>query len=323
MSTKKEEILRKFDEYAEKYDLVDNKIKQILKIDKREVYEKDDDVFYIIAGTTGSGKSNLAHHIHHLWTIGNPSMERVSLDAEEFPKKIRESLKEKDLNKRVSHFDEANVNKRDAMTGFNKDLLKLYFAIRGKRALHIWCNPSIDQLDKPFYEERINGIFYTFKKPLGRYIFIPRDNILEMIDNKIPLKKKYMESKGTNHAIIKNGFFKRYPQDQFKQEYDRIKEERGDYVLEWIMSKHGTEQTYHINKVKQVLGNINHKEFKTTLDKMKEQNLIDEDEIQGTILNQRFKQETINKIEEYLNQQKKEEREEVKEVDFWTSLNAC
>jgi len=292
-----------FKAYSAAYEGLDAKAKAVLYVDKREVSLKDDDAFHIISGRTNSGKSNLGHHIHDLWTCGRPSMRRVSLDKQEFPTKSANALREVEIPLRVSHYDEANVSRRAAMGRFNKDLLTYYFSIRGKRGLHLWCNPSLEVLDRPFIEERVNGVWYVFKKPKGKYMFIPREGLLKMLDDGHNLKQKTFEKVGFKYALIKNGRFDKYPQNEFKEEYDKAKDERGDFMLDWLKMNHDGNAGKSENKAAETLG-ISQNTFRKYVSIMQEKGLLDKEKYRGLSGAFHFDGDTIKQIGEFIKEVK-------------------
>jgi len=291
--------VKKFDEYAATYEGLDKKGITILRVDKVQVSSHDDDAFYIIAGRTNAGKSTLAHHLHDLWTSGEPDVSRVSLDRDEFPIKAEKTLQLPDIRLRVTHYDEANISRREAMGVFNRDLLTFYFSVRGKRALHIWCNPSLEILDRPFIEERVNGVWYIYKRPKGRYVFIPRESLLRMIDDKVNFKQDSIEKNAHKYALIFKGRFKKYPQNDFKKAYDRLKETRTDHVARWLREKHHKGETFTERGTAKHLG-VSLGTVRKYTDEMINKGLFDKDSYRNAVGRLQYDKEAVHKIKEYI-----------------------
>src|SRR6056297_131104 len=144
-------LSRNFDIYTEK----------TVHAIKKHIKEKDDDYLVLLIGDTGSGKSTLMLHMYECYDSEGCSVEYIGVDNETHAKALQKA-KDKELPRFVAD-DEANVNKRGAMTRKNRDKLDLYMAIRGLNIFHVWCNPSIDIIDRPFVEERIKAVCYVVK----------------------------------------------------------------------------------------------------------------------------------------------------------------
>jgi hypothetical protein len=221
-----------FVRYAADYPYVDDSLKHVLTRFKQLVYDQDDDCVILVAGQVDSGKSTLSHHIHTLWTMGAPDIENVALDKQSFAKSIHTSMTKDALSDRVCHYDEADVSKRDALTKFNKRVIHMYDAIRGKNGLHLWCNPSVEWIDKKFVQERVKCLIYTFRKPRGKYLLILRKKLYLMVQEYKSVNQHVIERYGKNCAAIhNNSFFKQYPNNAFLKSYKELKESRQDHIL--------------------------------------------------------------------------------------------
>jgi len=218
-----------YQEYQEGYDFVDGKLKALIAYLRWNAEKKEQDALWMIAGRPGRGKSTLAHHIHDLYTEGHPSVDRISFDRQDFSQKLNNCMRYVDILNRVSHFDEANVSKREAMGFFNKKLIDLYESIRGKNGFHLWCNPSIDYLEKKFLLERINGVLYVYAT--GRYYIFTPEALIEMRKKHKDLTQRTIEQYGEEYAIYK-GWFRVYPKGEFLTKYRAMKDERENVKLE-------------------------------------------------------------------------------------------
>mgnify|MGYP003135171840 FL=1 len=215
-----------YDEYLEK------NIQHIKNI----LHKEEDDRLFLIIGETGAGKSHLGLHIMEQY-LG----EKAHVDLIGFNKStIAEGLKKaKDMElPRLFFADEANISKRDSQTRFNKQIIDLYFAIRGLQIFHIWCNPSLDMLDKPFIEERISGIFYVIKNkntPNYRlYYYFRKSDILAIYNKYGNLKLPLMYKVRKKYAYYR-GWSKQYKGFLFN-DYEKKKEYRMDEKIEEFFS---------------------------------------------------------------------------------------
>lgn len=142
----------------------DPMLRSIIKAVKRYNMGDDDDYQMLLVGKRGSGKSTLAKHV--LTEYLPPERLHVGLlglSRNEFANALYQ-VQNEPLPRSVC-YDEANVNKRDSMSKWNKDLLDLYYSNRGLNIFHIWCNPSIEMLDKTFIEDCVKAVLVVKKNP--------------------------------------------------------------------------------------------------------------------------------------------------------------
>lgn len=176
---------------------VDLALVKLVDVAKKDMIAKEDDRLFVIGGRPGTGKSTLLKHIYSIYSP-EPSIAYVCLTKEQFAKAHKEMKQQYNdgVTDRFLGFDEANVSKRSAMCWWNKDLLDLYFANRVFEAMHVWCNPSLEILDKPFIDERVSGVFFILNKDDKRprkYVFFSKKAILRMLDDGLDLKHRTIE----------------------------------------------------------------------------------------------------------------------------------
>ena len=114
---------------------------------------KDDDFLLMCVGETGSGKSVLTLHGYELVDPENCSIDFISFCPEDHAKGMKDLMQKKEGVRFIAN-DEANIQKRNSSTKYNKDLIDLYFSIRGLNFFHWWNNPSLDIIDKVFIREK-------------------------------------------------------------------------------------------------------------------------------------------------------------------------
>lgn len=197
--------------------------------------DTEDDYLLMIVGETGSGKSTLMLWIYKLFLeMENPPIQNVCLTRTDFGDTLDHVSRIK--GKRFLSYDEANVSNRDAMTKFNKELYKVYNAIRGLRIFHVWCNPSLQVIDKPFIQERIRGIIYVPKgennnKP-KRYYFFRRKFILKILEREKNLTIKNLHKYRQKYCKYR-GEFKRVEGELWSAYMEKKKSRMLDVVSDF------------------------------------------------------------------------------------------
>ena len=111
-------------------------------------------------------------------------------------------------------------------------MIDLYMAIRGLQMLHIWCNPSIDMVDKFFIEERLKGLIYCpSKEAKARVYYFFRKNDLLAIFNKYGHLKLHLLHRVRKKYAYYRGWSKAY-NGPLLEEYLAKKESRMDEKVE-------------------------------------------------------------------------------------------
>lgn len=211
--------------------------------DKTEVVRKklvtaNLDWFEMVIGQTGSGKSNLTMHIQDRYLGDKSDIKYIGLNQEAYAYAMKITSEEK--HPRFCVNDEANISKRSALTKYNRDLLDLFFSIRGVNIYSIWCNPSLDMIDKPFIIDLVKGIYYIATIDENRpriYYYFRKQDILHILNKygnlTIPLLKKV----GSKHAFYM-GWFCKY-KGHLTEAYDNIKDVRMSDKIEEHFEKYG------------------------------------------------------------------------------------
>lgn len=200
--------------------------------------EKNDDFLVICCGATGSGKSNLMLHAMDYFLNKKADVRFLGLNRKDFANALN-NAKNTDHPK-FCGYDEANVSKRDALTKWNKDLIDLYWSIRGLRIFHWWCNPSIDVIDKPFIEERVKGVIYVATKDINRpriYYYFRKEDLLSIWRKYQNLKLDLLKRICKKYCYYK-GWFKAY-NGELLAAYEAKKESRMDEKVEAFTQKYG------------------------------------------------------------------------------------
>lgn len=144
--------------------------------------KKDDDYLLLIVGPPGTGKSHLMMHIYEEFDPIDCSVDYIGLDRSEFADALKQAKNRSSL--RFVANDEANINKRDSLTKYNKAILDLYMSIRGLNIFHVWDNPSAEMIDKAFIKERVKGLILIYDKSPERrtYWFFKAETLTKIFE---------------------------------------------------------------------------------------------------------------------------------------------
>jgi len=232
------------------YDIMFEKI--ILGIRDR-IKDKDDDFMVMCFGSTGTGKSNLMLHSYELYDTEGCTVDNIGLNPKDFATAINNASKTKGF--RYCGNDEANVSKRDHSTKWNKDILDLYFAIRGLRIFHWWNNPSLDMIDKPFIEEKIKGFIFISTKDINKprvYYYFRKKDLLNLYEKHGNLKINVLKKHCKEYAYYK-GWFRKY-EGKLLQAYLDKKEVRMEEKVENFYQKYGSGERLSMTEMAKRLG---------------------------------------------------------------------
>ena len=175
-----------------------------------KINERDDDGLIVLCGLTGTGKSRLMLHMGTIYLKEKFGLDNISFTRDEFAD-MQYEIQQNPLP-RLLAYDEANVSKRDSLSKWNKDLIDLYLANRGKNILHIWCNPTIDYLDKLFINDRVTGVIFVATKSIDRprlYYYFTKQKLLELYEKEENLKLQTLNKNRYKYAMY-CGWFKAY-----------------------------------------------------------------------------------------------------------------
>jgi ABC-type dipeptide/oligopeptide/nickel transport system ATPase component len=188
---------------------IDNNLKQMVLKTNEDIIRSNDDKLFIIIGPTGSGKSNLGLHMLDLYLGEKSSVDYVALNRSSFAKGLK--LATAQPKPRCLLYDEANINKRESGTKFNREVMDLYMSIRGLNIFHIWCNPSLDMIDKYFIQERVKGVFFCNSKQdkIRPYYYFKVSAILEIMDKYKSLKMPLLNKLKSRYAYYQ-GWYRAY-----------------------------------------------------------------------------------------------------------------
>lgn len=220
----------------------DEDLRSVMRLIKEKMIKNNDDCLILNVGATGSGKSTLSGYQYDLYRFpeqGDPN--KICLTMKDFADLIGE-LNKYEQPERVIIYDELELSKRSSMTRWNKDVMTLYFKIRGLQALHIWNHPSLQMIDRAFIQERINGVFFCIDKSTDRprrYFFFRKQDILSMLDKYKSLNLDILKAHGQSYAYYM-GFYGKY-KGTLMERYSSIKSNGMDDAIKEFQKKYGKE----------------------------------------------------------------------------------
>jgi hypothetical protein len=241
------------------YDIMfENNIKYI-----RDYIQTDDDDYQLMmVGIRGAGKSNLAEHALSIYMPSDRlNINQIALTQNQLASSWK--IWAKEAKPRALCYDEANVSGRNAMTKWNKDLIDIYFSNRGQNIFHIWCNPSVSNIDRTFLHDCIKGIIVVKKptkksdahqSPFRYYYWYKKKSLLKMLDDNISLKiNNLLSPKVAEKYAWYMGWFKRYD-GILMMPYLAMKDGRMNQKTEDFYKKYGTEELIGRGEVIRQLG---------------------------------------------------------------------
>lgn len=214
----------------------------------REYMKKADDDYLLLAiGDTGTGKSSLFLHVLEQFMGERASVDFVGLDKQQIADALSAVNRAEHPRGWIS--DEANFSKRDSMSKFNKDLIDMYLSIRGLNILHLWCNPSLDMIDKFFVEEKIKGVFLCTSKADGRrpYFYFEKKDILAIFNKYGNLKIETIKKVRKKYAKV-IGWYRKY-EGHLNKKYLEMKKKRMEHKVNLFQEKWGTSIWLDLNQV--------------------------------------------------------------------------
>lgn len=217
--------------------------------------KQKDDALFMYAGKTGTGKSTLLLWSYDLYTP-NQDILFVPRSEESFALALKE-IKKLRVEDRALMYDEAEANKRNSMSKWNKDLIRLYSKIRGKRILHGWCYPDSDSIDKKLISNRVNGIFVTYEKNTTgyrHYYYYSQEGIKRILRDFKELSVDLLIEQAKKYAEYQ-GYFAEYD-GPLRAAYFERKEQGMDDEIDSFSEKYGNDEqeTFGLQATAKLLG---------------------------------------------------------------------
>ena len=224
---------------------VDPLFKKLIRGFKTSIKEKNDDVMVFSSGITNSGKSTLGLWAYHTFLEDEPGYEMdidvIAFNSQQFADAMKTALKYPP-GARFVNGDEFNITKHSVMTKFNKDLIDLYYAIRGENYFCWNNNPSADILQKEIIKDLVKGLVFCYTKYTDgrprRYLYFTKDDLLKFLEKYKSLNNALLKKYGSRHASWE-GWYHAYDEPFWKL-YVEKKGSRMKSKIEEFADKYGS-----------------------------------------------------------------------------------
>jgi len=266
--------------------MYDESLGNIIKhIKETIIKDKDDDFLLMLIGATGSGKSMLGLHIMDDYMQDEANIDFVGLNRKDFALSLNKVRERKGL--KMCIYDEANISKRDSLTKFNKKLIDLYMAIRGLNIFHIWCNPSIEMLDKFFIQERINGVIYCRTKDTTKarlYYYFNKKAILKILQKYGNLRIETIDKCRRKYATYV-GWYKDYTgklrEPYIEKKNARMEEKVVDFFKEYGYADEESNDMVEGTEMQKIMG-LSYCTLRNYVIELKEKGAITDEDVFNT-----------------------------------------
>lgn len=298
--------------FAEDYARIDEVTKHVIKRQRWLNEHKDADGFFLIVGYNNTGKSTLGHHLHTLWTEGQPNPYNIAFDTSQFSQKLGIIMRKDKIKEKIVQWDEANLSGRAAMSKYNKDLIDLYWSNRSDHGFHIWCNPSLQYLDKILVKERVTAVILIHRgeyKGKRRFSLLTREAVNRILENYPKIDLETLETQAFKQRLYE-GWFKKYPDGEFIKEYRRLKNERNKLKNQQIMEKYSNDYLTS-NKASSTLG-ISIQTIKKYLRILGKKGVINLDDCKTPTGRLRIPKDALPEIENLMRETRKKQGEVLK-----------
>lgn len=245
---------------------LENYLQDNFNIYKKDVLKKDDDCMIIVDGIERGGKSTMANQIANFLdpTFAVEGLSRTVFTAEQLIDVVKNGEKGQAII-----FDEAMgyLNSRQAMSRFNRSLIKVFSEMGFKNLFVIICIPSFFELDRYAAIHRSRALVHIFKNKQGKkgsYCFF---NYHKKKDLYILGKKMYNYSKPAANfhgefrkffSIDKELYNAKKHQSIFLEhnpkspQHERFK--TGEITLLYIMKEHFGYTLKQLSKILEIMG---------------------------------------------------------------------
>jgi hypothetical protein len=265
----------------------------IINTVRKTMIEKDDDFLLLNCGFRGTGKSTLTLFAEDAYLGEEASVDYIGLNHHDFATALKKAS-EKSLPRFCAN-DEANISKRDHAKTYNKDLLDVYYSIRGKQIFHIWNNPSLDIIDKKFIEDVIKGVILIVSKDKKKprlYYYFRKVDVMRIWDKYESLSIRLLKRVAREQAYYR-GWFKDY-KGKLLEPYKKKKDNRMDEKIDTFFDKYGEEQGEYLKSVDLQKMLMVSKNFIPTLEQqLRDKNMLEEKDIKLTVSGRKYYHSSI------------------------------
>jgi len=202
------------------------------------IEERNDDFVLLIVGDVNSGKSMLSLKLMDVFLGSEANTKWVCFDKATFSDALADVAEKP--GRRMLIYDEGNLNKRDSMTKWNRQLIDTFYSIRGLNIFHVWCNPSANVIDKTFLTERVNGLILIVDKNKNkprRFFYYTKRCLLKHYAKYNSLSFSSLKKVARKYAFSR-GCFSDYT-GSLKVAYNSLKTERMKVKVQQLREEFG------------------------------------------------------------------------------------
>lgn len=206
----------------------------------------------LCTGETGSGKSSLMLYAN-LILEGKLDVERIAFDIETTARSFEKAdeLSKEGFKGAFWGIDELKTYSRSSMTGFNKDMVDLFFSVRGKNMFCFANTPSVRAMDKLLVEEKSFDAFIYIYASQSRFLWIDYKGFQRMLKKEGNYNTSTLLDVGRLYAEF-DSYFSAVPADVYA-EYNAKKVEGMNRLADKFVEKYSQGEVYSLSKASDYL----------------------------------------------------------------------
>lgn len=209
------------------------------------IRKKNQNFTILCTGETGSGKSSLMLFAN-LILEGGIDLERIAFDvkttAVSFSK--ADELSRNGVKGAFWGIDELKTYSRSSMHGFNKDMIDLFFSVRGKNIFCFANAPSAKAIDKLMIGEKTFDAFIYIYASQARFLWFDFKGFSRLIKQQGDCSHNVITEFGVNYALF-DSYFSKVP-DSVYDAYNKKKIEGMNRTADAFVQKYSEGKVYGI-----------------------------------------------------------------------------